>query len=363
MLTARRPWTDLAVVGVAVLVFWLPPGRGVGWPSWCEPALVAVLVVAGLVGSRRPWLATGLAMAATGVGLVGGLTGEPMVVAAWCLARARAASGRGRLGRALPVILLGILFLAVVGVPDTGRFQIVATSLVVLAGGWALGTAVAAERAEAARAARAEAARTADVERLRLVQDVHDVVSHSVATITLTAGVGAHVTPDDPIALRRKLAAIEDLGRSASGELRRVLTGVPPAERGGGRAAVATLVEPVRAAGIPVELEDRAGPPLPAAVDELCHRIIREALTNVVRHAPGSSCRVELARRADELIVTVSNTVSNAAGSRPGEQGAGLGLGLAGLRASVRSMGGHLDAGPAATGGYRLTATLPVGAA
>lgn len=327
VLLQRWPWPDLAVVIAAVLVFWLPIGGAVR-PGWWEPVLLVLLAVGAVLGGRRPWAGFVLTLAATLAALITGVSSDPLVVPAWCLVRAAAPHGARRPGRSLLLAGAGAVGLTMIAGPDIGSAssQLLATGLLVLAGGWTLGVTLGRERAEAARVARAEAEAAGYAERLKLVGDVHDVVSHSVASITLTAGVGAQVTGDDPQALRAKLSAIEDLGRETMGELRGVLQPV-----------VAQPTDP------PAERPAAAGPE--AALD-LARAVLREGLANAARHAPGASCEL----RVD---------VRNASAADPGQPG--LGVGLAGLRQRVDASGGSLAAGPDAAGGYRLAARIPVG--
>jgi signal transduction histidine kinase len=205
-----------------------------------------------------------------------------------------------------------------------------------------------------------EARRQVAEERLRIARDVHDIVGHSLATITLQAGVAEHLLEERPEQARAAVAAIRRVGKESMAELQGLLGPLragddAPRAPAPGLDALPRLVADMRAAGLAVELErDGDAAPVPELVAVAAFRIVQEALTNVARHAgPGAQAVVRLDRRAGALEVEVADDGAGApAGTREGN-------GLTGMRERAAATGGQLDAGPRAGGGYRVLATLP----
>ncbi|MEJ2857981.1 MULTISPECIES: sensor histidine kinase [unclassified Saccharothrix] len=331
---------DAGVAALSVLVFWLP------FDERAEPALIAVFVVGVLLRSWWPVTAFGVTAAATLVGAILGWTQDPFTAAAWVLYRV-AATREGPAKAVSAALGTVVVVLVAVGTPDgAGVAQYVAVSVLVTLGAWRLGTAVRREREEALRGARAEREQAVLAERLRVVREVHDVVSHSLGTIAVTAGVTAHVAGDDAERLRHGLERVEETGRQALDELRSVLHTVrsspsPPGDLG-------LLVERARAAGIEVHTD--FDPLVPPTL--VVYRIVQEGLTNVVRHAPGARCEVAVRRTSAGIEVTVVDDGPGVVGDRaPGH-------GLVGLRERVAALGGEFEAGPGAGGGFVVRAVV-----
>ncbi|MFI7273472.1 sensor histidine kinase [Streptomyces sp. NPDC049879] len=232
-------------------------------------------------------------------------------------------------------------------------------------------TALVAGRALAERRAHAEAlrARTASdavtAERLRIAREVHDMIAHSVGVMAIQAGVGRRVIGSRPDAARDALASIEDTGRQTLAELRRTLGALRRDDGDGqapGLAALPGLVAATSGAGVRVEVTEHGTPrPLPHDVDLAAYRIVQEALTNVARHAPGSSCRVVLDHGSPgdpalSLLVENDGPATPAVSPAPG-------YGITGMRERVTLLGGDFAAAPRPGGGFRVTARLPVPAA
>jgi signal transduction histidine kinase len=201
-------------------------------------------------------------------------------------------------------------------------------------------------------------------ERLRIAREVHDVVGHGLATITLRAGVADRLADRDPAEVRAALRAIRHVSKESLAELSALL-GVlrGEGEEAGERApapdlrALPRLVDGLREAGMDVALEVEAGetPVVPEVVAAAGYRIVQEALTNVARHAgPDARARVRLARRDGVVEVEVRDDGRGAADPvRPGG-------GLTGMRERAAALGGRLEAGGAPSGGFRVWASLPV---
>jgi signal transduction histidine kinase len=200
-------------------------------------------------------------------------------------------------------------------------------------------------------------------ERLRIAREVHDVVGHGLATITLRAGVADRVADRDPDEVREALRAIRQVSRESLAELGALL-GVlregedAPAERtpAPDLDALPRLVDGLREAGLEVDLQvDGNGAAVPEVVAAAGYRIVQEALTNVARHAgPNVRAHVRLSRRNGVVEVEVRDDGRDAPATvRPGG-------GLTGMRERAAALGGAFEAGRAAEGGFRVWASLPV---
>jgi signal transduction histidine kinase len=242
---------------------------------------------------------------------------------------------------------------------------------IVFVSGWVLGVVLAArrsyaraleEQAAALEAARQELARRAVVEeRTRIARDLHDILAHAMSVITVQAGVGAHLLDRDPGQAARALRVIEETGRAALAEMRRLLGAMraeddPPTEPQPGLASLDRLAAQATAAGVPVELQvEGAARPLPAGLEVSAYRIAQEALTNTIKHAPGGRARVIVRYRPH----TMELEVVDSGGPGPRRPGPGDGgHGLRGMRERVALYGGVLEAGPF-DGGFRVLASFP----
>jgi signal transduction histidine kinase len=198
-------------------------------------------------------------------------------------------------------------------------------------------------------------------ERLRIAREVHDVVGHGLATITLRAGVADRVADRDPAEVRAALRAIRHVSRESLAELSALL-GVLRADGEAERAptpdlgALPRLVDGLREAGMNVELriDANGGGPVPEVVGAAGYRIVQEALTNVARHAgPNAAAQVRLSRHDGVVEIEVRDDgVGGPAQLRTGG-------GLTGMRERAAAVGGRLEAGDAPGGGFRVWASLP----
>lgn len=204
-----------------------------------------------------------------------------------------------------------------------------------------------------------------DAERMRIARELHDVVAYSFATISVQAGVGAHVADESPDKAAEALRAIKAISGEASREMRAIL-GVLRRPGAGdaplhGLARLDTLAATTTGAGLPtrVVVSGRARS-LPPAVDRAAYRIVQEALTNALRHAGPASAAVTVGYEPDRLVILVLDD-----GRRPErshrEPEVGGGHGIDGMRERALALGGDLEAGPQPAGGFRVRASLPVG--
>jgi signal transduction histidine kinase len=200
-------------------------------------------------------------------------------------------------------------------------------------------------------------------ERLRIARDLHDVVGHGLSAIAVQSGT-ARVALDagDLGAVRTALGHVEATSRGAMQEMR-ALVGLlrepSPGAAGGapGLAGLPALVEQAGQAGVRADL-DAVGDlgQVPPAVGQCAYRTVQEALTNVVRHAPGAAATVRLEAREGRLRVEVTDH----GGTRAGVVSASGGHGLVGMRERVEALHGTLQAGPLAEGGWAVRVSLPL---
>ena len=204
-------------------------------------------------------------------------------------------------------------------------------------------------------------------ERVRIARELHDVLAHSLSQINVQAGVGLHLMDRQPEKAKEALASIKETSKTALDEVRSVL-GVLRAEGGADPnaplvpepdlARLPGLAASVTSHGIEVRLDDRlAIDEVPKPVQLALYRIVQESLTNVTRHAAGATAAsVILERSGGTYRVTVSDNGTGSVTTPASESG---GRGLLGMRERAELLGGHLSAGPADGGGFRVVAELP----
>ena len=265
-----------------------------------------------------------------------------------------------------------------------GRPSLLAAGAVVgllpLAAGWSIGDSVAArrryvaglaEQAERERAVEAErASQEVREERVRIARELHDVVAHTLAVITVQAGVGRRLMAKRPEEAGAALESIELIGRTAQDELRVVLgllrdenaraAALAPAPK---LVDLKELVDTVRASGTPVELRTSGTErQLSPALELTLYRVVQEALTNVVRHAPQARATVDLTVSAAQVRLEVADdggSARRAARDQERPDIPGTGHGIAGMRERIGAFGGWLVAEPLACG-FRVLAEVPI---
>jgi signal transduction histidine kinase len=329
----RTPLLALAISALGILVHFM-----IGWPEGSLP--LATLLLTYTVG-------------------------------AWCPLRRAIV---GLVGVSVAILVIGIFG------PRLDAAAGVVGVVAQYAAAWAIGLAVRNRRAagdarlreadERAESERQNAARVLAEERLRIAQELHDVLTHSMSVIAVQAGVGEHVLDERPEEARAALQAISTTSRATLNEMRRLL-GVLRDSDGArshaplpGLADLPRLVEDVRGAGVPATLhvEGEAGG-LNAGIELSAYRVVQEALTNVIKHA-GSPSRVDVFVRylpGSLAIEVVDDGRGLAARSSNGGPSDVPGHGLVGMRERVDLWGGELSVGPAPGGGYRVRALLPSG--
>ena len=233
------------------------------------------------------------------------------------------------------------------------------TSFVVVP--FAAGVAVRLSRESAARVREERSRDEAYEARLRVAQEVHDVVGHGLAAINMQAEIALHVLPKKPEQAEAALTTIARTSKEALDELRATLAVVRRSDAaeqripGPGLAQVDRLVSRLSGTGVPVSVSYvGSARELPAAVDLVAYRVVQESLTNVLRHAGKATADVRVTYGDDGVTVEVSDT------GRGGDVAASGGQGLSGMRSRVAAVGGEFSAGPAAGGGFRVRAWLPL---
>ncbi|WP_424854534.1 sensor histidine kinase [Streptomyces sp. SAI-170] len=315
--------------------------RDVGWP-WAAPGLIAHALVLLLLALRVPTRVAVEALAVTALAtyVVQGLIGAG-------------------------------------NYQSTGVMAVAVFGAVVLLGSALRGRREARNQLEEQAEITAEerARRTLLEERSRIARELHDVVAHHMSVISIQAQVAPHLVQDPPEELKENLAGIRQNALEALTELRRVL-GVLRSEHpddtdglrdfSSGAAPDApqptldrldALIDNTRAAGLTVTTEviGEAGRPYPPGVELSAYRIVQEALSNVLRHAPGAQVNVGVTHFPEGLYLGVVNTPPE----RPVPPSPGAGHGLLGMRERAAMLGGQINASRTYRGGFAVTAFLP----
>lgn len=345
LLAAARPLAAWYIVFCAnvltalALLVWADSLGDQAWP-WPPPAIIGYLLLCLPLALRRPRRTT---------------------IAVWLVT-------------VVAAVLLGLLSPG--RSPGSNVLFVVLSGVVLLLGG------AVRERSEAQHTTEVERARrTLLEERARIARELHDVVAHHMSVITVQADSAPYRIEGVPEAARAEFAAIAGTARQSLAEMRRLL-GVLRSESSGGDPQLApqpglgeldALVESAVRAGVAARLTVSGVPSaageggaagesgeLPQAVTLSAYRIVQEALANVVRHAPGAEAAVTVAVDADRGALRVE--IVNGPASAPARplEAHGTGHGLIGMRERTRLVGGTLDTGRTADGGFRVAAVLPL---
>jgi signal transduction histidine kinase len=334
--------------------------------GYSAPAMVASAVAGGSLGAARrhtriAWVVTAAALFATapyGFSFAAALLGAAHV---FCAGRWEGLWP----GLAALVAITGAMLLSL-GLDNESPVP----ALLVCGAGWAAGRAlgererVAAQLAERVRELdeerEAHAALSVRYERARIASELHDIVAHAISVMVVQAGAGQRLAADDPEGTAAAFDAIASAAREAEQDMQRLVALLGDEEPIGPAPDLALVEELVRRAagsGLNVTLRlegEREG--LPQALVETAYRLVQEGLTNALRYASGAAVRVLVVGGSREVLVEVENAPSAA---EPALAGAGTGNGLRGLRERIAPLGGTLDAGPTAGGGWRLRGRLP----
>ncbi|MEV0291732.1 histidine kinase [Kribbella sp. NPDC050820] len=337
-------------------------GSGSGVVGWAWLLFVAVHVP--LVWRRRtPVVVFWVVLALVGLCVLTGVTGVFLIFVPlfglYTLAR------HARWAAVWPGVVVSVVVLVVAGAASGASWETLTGIGAVLAVGcllgvtWRLRVAAAAERARHLQLELDSQARMAvAAERGQVAREVHDVVAHNLAVMVALADGAAATISTDPGRAAGLIEQTAATGRSALGEMRR-LVAVLRAEEGApdraGLDSLPALVDQVREAGLRVELSTSGRLDVPPDVGFVAYRIVQEALTNTLKHAGRTaSAEVHLVQSPNRLTVAVTDTGGPADGAGTG------GHGLAGLTERVAARGGTFEAGATAQG-WRVEAALPLG--
>ena len=340
--------------------------------GWLLGAVGNAVLLAPLAWRRRAPLAV---LTLTGAGVlaalatVGPVGGEPGVLLALATSIAREPDARRLVLVAAPVVTLDALAAIATARPGSPLHGAVVVTAAVLA---AVSAGIAARSRRAQLTALADRARQAELtrereaelavaeERERLARELHDVVAHHVSVIVALADGAQYAADRDPAAVRRALEQVSATGRETLRDLRGLLGvlrdgGGPGGGRGPqpGLAELDGLLDRVRAAGLAARLRTEGAPvALPPLAELTIYRVVQEALTNVLRHAPHAA-RAEVCLRYAPDAVRVTVVDDGGPGAQPG-----TGRGLAGMRERARLHGGDVVAGPSGRG-WAVALRLP----
>jgi signal transduction histidine kinase len=367
-----------------------PPGRMISTVESSPWVLPAVIVLGFGVAVRRVWPRTAFVLTVVGVGtyLAMGATFGPIFLAPALGVYAMASGTRlfaeqapgGSLGQAMPplrtwaplLILLVPMIMAgrwrepYLGLLDPAFYGTLLSALAIAVVPAMIALLIRARRESEREVREQERRRYAYEERLRIARDVHDVVGHSLAVITMQAGVALHLLDKEravqarPDRVADSLEAIKKTSREALAELRTTLevfrsdsdeshSPLP------GLARLDALVDGLRSAGreVAVVREGADDQGVSAAVDQAAFRIIQESLTNVVRHAGAAQATIRVSREAGMLIIEVSD-------DGPASRVPPDGNGIRGMRERARAVGGTLEVSVREPSGLLVRADLPL---
>jgi signal transduction histidine kinase len=355
----RKPSHRVQDIGLTLLVALLiVPGTIADASHHDKALLAAIFTVAAVVPLlwRRRWPFAALA-AITFVVVVTPVDGPfaiPLAVVLYTIGAHR--SWDATIASAGAVMAVGVVY-RLAGGPQFSNGDLVGLGLLcAVACGLGLYVGHRRERTVALRE------RAVTDERLRIAQELHDVVAHNVSLIVVQAQALGATAGDERV--REATDGIADLGRQAMKEMHRTLKLL----RGDDAAALAPqpglgelpeLIQRARTAGVGIELAVEGEPrPLAQSVDLSAYRIVQEALTNVVQHAAGAPTKVTLGYRPEALELTIAD-----AGAGPPATASPGGHGLVGMRERAALFGGTLSAGPRDGRGFEVRASLPYGSA
>ncbi|MEV4438460.1 sensor histidine kinase [Streptomyces sp. NPDC049577] len=296
----------LALAGLIAVTYALSLGYGGDW-LLCFPLLSLATGV--VLRDRRRWLAATMAVFGTSVGVLTHFHGssESSVAVAWGTS------------------LSGLVAAAVLNLFDTVLEL---------------------------RTTREELARSAvERERLRFSRDLHDLLGHTMSVIVVKAEAVRRLAPRDLDAALGQAADIEAVGRQALTEIREAVTGY---REGSLTAELDSARSVLRASGIDADVR-QSGPPLPPQTAALLGWVVREGVTNVVRHSGAERCVIEVRGGQDRVHLEITD---DGRGPVPGSGTPGTGL--KGLTERLAAAGGSLTSGPESRRGFRLVAELPV---
>jgi signal transduction histidine kinase len=375
----RRYWFDaliVAAVGVGLAEVVVEQGESGGprGPLWFDVLAILAITVPLLARRSFPFAAP----AAVAIAIVASSFVDETLVPALAIPILAAIAALFFFGmlrqrsQAVAGLVLAIGVVAVVARNDpSGDIEDFLWVSFILSVAWTIGFALsgklrevdeAKEQAIRLEREREERARDAVTEeRARIARELHDVVGHSVSVMTVQASAVRRLLQPEQEREREALLIVEQTGREALAEMRRMVGVLRRPEESPALAPqpslehLGKLVEQAREAGLPVELRvEGEAVQLPAGVDLTAYRLVQEGLTNALKHARARQAEVVVRYGDGQVELTVSDD------GRGGGGGDGGGHGLVGMRERVAVYGGRLEAGPRPEGGYSLRVLLPL---
>ena len=362
-------WWDVGPAAVLLLLCWVGTGaaarnQGLPHPGVTAYALASVAALALLLRRRFPLVTLAVCGAAISGYLLLGHPFGPVLFTGPVAAYAVAARVPWRTAAVAVAVFVLVTALPHALDTDAGGWVprlawVVGWAAVVSAPG-AIGAALLARRGAEAGVRAEQARRAVSEERLAIAREVHDGVGHGLAVIALQSGVALHVLDRDPARARELLTAIQATSRESLDGLRaELLRFRDPAAPGGapalrptpGLADLPALLDRMRAGGLVLHARLDDCPGVPAEVGAAAHRIVQEALTNVLRHAGDTPAWVTVRCTDGHLLVEVRDHGPGPAG------GATAGLGIPGMRERAAAVGGRLETG--VEDGFVVRAELP----
>jgi len=319
-----------------------------------EPDLLAALLVtaaAGVLAARRvAWVALPGSVALTAVYLLAGYPFGPVLL---CVVWAMFDHARRRPPRAsAPAVLAAAVVLAGAVLPRfAAQLSLPAVGLLLWAScwvvaPWSLGALLHVQRRSLAARTVLLVDRTVLEERIRIAREVHDVAGHGFAVVAMQAGMALVVLDERPDQARAALEAIRATSKDALAELRGAIEPGRPTPA----ADIPALVARARAGGLPVRLDCADLTAVAADRRQVAYDVVRESLTNVLRHAGAAPTTVTVTRDGGQVLVRVAD-------EGPPTCGYTAGRGLTGMRSRVEAVGGSCTAHPGA--GFTVTARIP----
>ncbi|GAB3173573.1 hypothetical protein GCM10027059_44840 [Myceligenerans halotolerans] len=338
-LAVRWPWAGLgaSVAGALVLIL-ITAGAAPEWPwPWPVTVLLTHCLTVFVLALRHPWYwAASLWLAGAMLTVL-----APALTVLVPVASDREADDA--------VMANGVVLLSL-----SGAFALVGLLV-------RLWIASVGRVEEAQRLSAAEVARRRELEeRNRIARELHDVVAHSMSVITVQATTAAYRLPGLDDAVQREFGEIAASSRRALGEMRGLLgilrgQDTAPTAPLPSLPHVAGLIDSTRASGVEIAYSGTDAE-VPDAVGLTAYRVVQEALSNALRHAPGSSVAVAFSYDGHDLTLRITNS----APERAAEPAPGARLGLAGIRERVGALRGTVTAGARSDGGFELAAVIPV---
>ncbi|MGP4113311.1 sensor histidine kinase [Streptomyces sp. 4N509B] len=378
--TLREPARWLPHILLVSLAFTLAMLTVAGWDvngAWQRSSVLDALLVGATVISALFWRMGAFWLSFLGGWLIGASTvswgaapwGPSTFVMHVVVMAVVAARSRPRVAAEmwLLTVVLGAGFDVATDLwsPTTTPAMLVVSFVVLLAvvlvqGWWESQREVA---VQVAVTAKERSKRTLLEERTTIARELHDVVAHHMSVVAIQAEAAPYRVADPPPELVRSFAIIRQNALTALAELRRVLGVVRAADHEAPDAPQPTLADlddllaNVREAGVPVEKAvTGAVRELPQGLELSAYRIVQEALSNCIRHAPGAAARVEVSY----VLGGLGLRVVNGPPSQPAPPSPGAGHGLTGMRERVTMLGGEMTAGPTDEGGYETAVFIPV---